>query len=76
MLSAEHRPASQSIAKMQRRPDLLSCSRRAGRRRIIRAASAREEFLDFAGDLTGLNLNSLSIEVDVVAVVFGMASHG
>jgi hypothetical protein len=40
-----------------------------------RTDSSRQEFLDLDGDLVSLNLNSLAIEVDIVAVVFGMASH-
>src|SRR5690349_4547512 len=41
----------------------------------IRAESSRQEFLDLDGDLVSLNLNSLAVEMDVVAVVFRMASH-
>src|SRR5713226_5082740 len=35
----------------------------------------RQKLLDLHGDLRRLNLNPLTVEMHVVAVVFGMSSH-
>src|SRR6267154_6101724 len=43
--------------------------------RLAARGLARQKLLDFGGNLGGLNLNSLVIEMDVVAVVFGMTAH-